>query len=63
MLNNNSSFWYLPIAMNDKQRAVPVRSKLKSTMHCDNLCKLVQGHSKPVDWWAFGVLVFEMIAG
>jgi len=42
-----------------------VRSELTSTMHChsDNLCKLVQGHSKPVDWWAFGVLVFEMIAG
>ena len=28
-----------------------------------NICKLMQGHSKPVDWWAFGVLVFEMIAG
>ncbi|KAL0040640.1 hypothetical protein WJX79_000325 [Trebouxia sp. C0005] len=24
---------------------------------------LNKGHSKPVDWWAFGVLVFEMIAG
>ena len=23
----------------------------------------LQGHGKPVDWWAFGVFVFEMIAG
>ena len=22
-----------------------------------------QGHGKPVDWWAFGVLLFEMVAG
>lgn len=22
-----------------------------------------QGHSKPVDWWAYGVLLYEMIAG
>ena len=22
-----------------------------------------QGHSKPVDWWAFGVLLFEMVVG
>ena len=22
-----------------------------------------QGHGKPVDWWAFGVFVFEMVAG
>eukprot|EP00959_Pyramimonas_sp_CCMP1952_P216844 4534851-Pyramimonas_sp.AAC.1 len=22
-----------------------------------------QGHGKPVDWWAFGVLVYEMLAG
>ena len=49
--------------MNHWQQALPVRSKLTSTMHRDKLCKLVQGHSKPVDWWAFGVLVFEMIAG
>ncbi|CAM6089012.1 unnamed protein product [Calypogeia fissa] len=24
---------------------------------------LNKGHGKPVDWWAFGVLVFEMLAG
>ena len=24
---------------------------------------LLQGHGKPVDWWAYGVFVFEMIAG
>ncbi|KAL3154500.1 hypothetical protein ABBQ32_013962 [Trebouxia sp. C0010 RCD-2024] len=24
---------------------------------------LNKGHSKPVDWWAFGILLFEMIAG
>uniref|UniRef100_A0A0A9X7D8 cAMP-dependent protein kinase catalytic subunit PRKX n=1 Tax=Lygus hesperus TaxID=30085 RepID=A0A0A9X7D8_LYGHE len=22
-----------------------------------------KGHSKPVDWWAFGILLFEMLAG
>ena len=22
-----------------------------------------QGHGKPVDWWAFGVLVYELLAG
>lgn len=22
-----------------------------------------KGHSKPVDWWAFGILIFEMLAG
>ena len=24
---------------------------------------VVQGHGKAVDWWAFGVLVYEMLAG
>lgn len=24
---------------------------------------LNQGHSKPVDWWTLGVLIFEMING
>merc|ERR1719262_695964 len=23
----------------------------------------IQGHSKPVDWWAMGVLIFEMLSG
>ena len=23
----------------------------------------MQGHSKPVDWWSYGVLLFEMMAG
>jgi serine/threonine protein kinase len=22
-----------------------------------------KGHSKPVDWWAFGVLLYEMLIG
>jgi protein kinase A len=24
---------------------------------------LNQGHGKPVDWWTFGILVYEMLAG
>jgi protein kinase A len=24
---------------------------------------LNKGHGKPVDWWTFGVLLYEMIAG
>ena len=24
---------------------------------------LNQGHSKPVDWWTLGILVYEMLAG
>jgi serine/threonine protein kinase len=22
-----------------------------------------KGHGKPVDWWALGILIFEMLAG
>lgn len=22
-----------------------------------------QGHGKPVDWWTFGIIIYEMIAG
>ena len=24
---------------------------------------LNKGHGKPVDWWTFGILLYEMIAG
>ena len=24
---------------------------------------LKKGHGKPVDWWALGILIFEMLAG
>lgn len=24
---------------------------------------LNQGHGKPVDWWTFGILLYEMLAG
>ena len=27
------------------------------------LCLKTQGHGKPVDWWAFGVFIYEMVAG
>lgn len=28
-----------------------------------NCCDLFQGYNKAVDWWALGVLIYEMAAG
>jgi len=28
-----------------------------------NYCAALQGYNKAVDWWALGVLVYEMAAG
>jgi serine/threonine protein kinase len=31
--------------------------------HLPRTCRATQGHGKAVDWWALGVLIFEMMAG
>lgn len=39
------------------------RHESHSTHLSDVLTAELQGHGKAVDWWAFGVLVYEMMAG
>lgn len=38
----------------------PLSSPLPASLP---LCRLHQGYNKAVDWWALGVLVYEMAAG
>ena len=39
-----------------------MRYKLKKII-AHSYASSLQGYNKAVDWWAFGVLVYEMVAG
>ena len=34
-----------------------------ASSHQMTRCSVMQGHGRAVDWWAFGVLIYEMLAG